>query len=467
MPQFKSRNEEVFNERITRYLKDHEIDFRYSIVHQPSLSKYTRIPNIITYTPDFLILKGEYPYILVEVVRTGSNKIPFVGDLKPIEIMVDAMGVDYFVVTDLDSIVVLDSIVGIASDPRPFSDFFALIDAELSEAEIVRFRKEIASIISQVAAEFTSREFEESRFGLRVQSLLRSEEIMNKISYNREGRFFHFARNVELGFDDFENRLFQDLLLPVVDEKVCRYTTLESLYNMIDNQTFRMGSNIAMNDRGEIDYVDKYIGAFYKPLHSLSVTEMQHHNRSYISSCTTSEKEDDLTMFRLYGDDSKGVCLCFNVSNILNPNSFLIRRISYARGYNDHPELDLLKGIINTISGKLKAAFRFLYLDIWKHFFKSHDYSLEKEVRVLYFDNRFVKPVKEGWVMTSTDKILSKYVIFRLDDPGFPLQLYKVILGPNCPESQLNRKQFEVLAAERGLMGFTIENSKIESYRKS
>jgi hypothetical protein len=237
------------------------------------------------------------------------------------------------------------------------------------------------------------------------------------------------------------------------------------LFHIINNRSFRMGSNIAMNDRGEIDYVDKYIDLFYKPLQSLSLGELKQLNNSYISSCTSKTKEDNLTMYRLYAEDSRGVCLCFNVANGLQSKYLLIKKISYARDDGKHPELDLIKSISNILSGL--GRFRFLYLDVWKLFFKTHDYAIEDEVRLLFFDNTSILPKDKGWVVTNPDKILSKYVTFDLNSAVFPLKLYKIILGPNCPEALLNKKQIEVFLDAQNIQNVTVENSKIESYRKN
>jgi hypothetical protein len=292
-------------------------------------------------------------------------------------------------------------------------------------------------------------------------------DLINNLSYNSQGRFFHFSTNPSSGLNDFENLFFQEILKHPGEQVICRYTTLENLYIMINKNSFRMASHLSMNDRGEIDYADKYLGIYYKPLPNLSLMEMKQLNRSYISSCTDSDKKDDLLMYRLYGDDTKGVCLCFNVTYGLQLNNLIIERVSYARKNKKHPELDLIKKIIENIESKFRVRFRFLYLDIWKHFFKSCDYALEQEIRLLYFDNNQKLHASQDWIISSPEKILSKYVLFNLDDPHFPLKLNKIILGPNCPESQLNKQQLEVMLDEKGLSKVSVAMSEIESYRKS
>jgi hypothetical protein len=129
-----------------------------------------------------------------------------------------------------------------------------------------------------------------------------------------------------------------------------------------------------MNDQGEIDYVDKYIGVYYTPLNSLTLAEMKELNNNFISSCTNIQKKDDLTMYRLYGEDSKGVCLVFDFHPDRQLNNMQMRKISYGETRNRHAILDFLKLFISLLSSTYGIRFRFKYLDIWKHFFKSSDY---------------------------------------------------------------------------------------------
>jgi hypothetical protein len=228
-----------------------------------------------------------------------------------------------------------------------------------------------------------------------------------------------------------------------------------------------MASNIAMNDRGEIDYVDKYIGVYYTPLNSLTLAEMKELNNNFISSCTNIQKKDDLTMYRLYGEDSKGVCLVFDFHPQWQKNNMQMRKISYGEARNRHAVLDFLKLFISTLSSAYGIRFRFKYLDIWKHFFKSSDYALEEEVRLLYIDEGYNPPDGSGWVKSNPDNIISRYVTFKFSNTDFPLTLSAIVLGPNCPDAQLNRRQLEVFLDANGITGVMVENSTIESYRKS
>jgi hypothetical protein len=458
--------EREFRQRLSDFLKQRDLDIKYKVIAQPQLRPYSqkgRRPGNIN--PDFLITKGGYPFMVVEI--TGRNR-PMAEWLSRYRFSVSDMhelGLDYFVVTDLEKFIIIEGSGGEYFESENFESFFDVFQ-EADQNDINHYAKQIMDIIRQTVEQQYTRHERPVEQKLRLLKLLGADSFRNSISYNHEGRFFHFASNAEAGLQDFENLFFQNLL-EEVKETVCRYTSMDTLFHTLNGSSFRMGSHLAMNDRGEMDYVDKYVGAYYKPIDSMTMAEMQQMNGSFISSCTESSNEDDLTMYRLYGDDSKGVCLRFAVTSSIQNKYMLIRKISYGTSRTFHFELELIRAIIGSISATLSARFKFLYLDIWKHFFKSYDYKMEQEVRLLYVDNQTVEPKKRDWVIVHPDRIISKYVLFELGDKEFPLQLEKIILGPNLPEKALNQKQVELLLEEKKVKGVQVTLSEIESYRKS
>ena len=82
----------------------------------------------------------------------------------------------------------------------------------------------------------------------------------------------------------------------------------------------------------------------------------------------------------------------------------------------------------------------------WRHFFKPFDYTVEAEVRLLFVLHD--EDVKKGWLLTSSHSILNPYVEFKLNDDGLPVQLTEIVLGPKCPEKEINQKQFEQIIRE-------------------
>lgn len=96
---------------------------------------------------------------------------------------------------------------------------------------------------------------------------------------------------------------------PFNDCHVAKYTSLDTALKILASSKMRMMSVTAMNDKLEIGYL-------YGKLSNEDTAYLENktifHNarQRYITSFT--EKIDDLTMWRLYGDNGEGVCLVFS-----------------------------------------------------------------------------------------------------------------------------------------------------------
>ncbi len=177
-------------------------------------------------------------------------------------------------------------------------------------------------------------------------------EFTNQIDYEERSEKFVFK-------DDSENDFFNKLLGCNSFTEIYRYASFDWFFSMIQNGKYRMCGIAGMNDPTEVDYFDKYVNN--------GVDKEKVDNNIFISSCCL--LEDDLTMWRLYGDDAKGVCLTFKI-NCENEN-FVMSKVDYANK-DTHRCLDIIKELIN------EGVF-FKHLDRYKHFFKPYEYRIEKE----------------------------------------------------------------------------------------
>lgn len=211
-----------------------------------------------------------------------------------------------------------------------------------------------------------------------------------------------------------------------------------------------MSGIVGMNDKSEIDYFDKGCKIDYG-------SSTQEINDTYISSC--SKLKDDLTMWRLYGDDGKGVCLEFELSVKSESNGFILSPVNYAEDRKTHRALKMLKSMSD-------AGFKFIELYKWKHFFKPYDFNVEKEIRLMFIDNRRVDNgvINRDWIITWGHSIINPIIEFTLDSHNLPIQLKSIILGPKMPECQVNKNQLEYLISDRGY-SIKIYNSEINNYR--
>lgn len=248
-------------------------------------------------------------------------------------------------------------------------------------------------------------------------------------------------------------------------KNICRYTSLNSLFLTMRDGNQVMCSITCMNDKGETSYADKYVGygAFAN-----STSTIKENNDCFILSCCNQEMEDNLTMWRLYGNDGKGVCLEYDVDLAkIDEKEFFMAPVSYGKSTDNHPTLDYIRSIRHWSKNGWSFELKRWY--IWKHFFKSHLFKEEKEVRLLYIWTNKSKD-KVEWIMDSTNSIVSRICKFPIKERKLPLSLKKAIIGPKCPEQGSNVDQFNYMNRLQKTMGTSslkpaIHASKIEDYR--
>ena len=115
---------------------------------------------------------------------------------------------------------------------------------------------------------------------------------------------------------------------------------------------------------------------------------------------------------------------------------------------------------------KKKEKMKFTQLSAWKHFFKPFDYNVEKEIRLIFFDDEKKDNgvINHEWIKTWSHSIIIPIVDFKLNSPNFPLQLKEILLGPKMPERDTNKSQLEGLISQKGYT-ITVKKSVIDNYR--
>lgn len=267
--------------------------------------------------------------------------------------------------------------------------------------------------------------------------------------------------------DTVEDELFECLLQRFEGEHVCRYTSLASLFRTINEGTQSMCCIVGMNDRSECTYADNYIRDLQgrATLTTKTLYEAEVENRYFILSCMDEKKYDDLTMWRLYGDNTRGVNIMYDVDE-KKLNGYKLYHIDYAEqpGGQGHTALNLIGALMGLKVGD--NSFKLRKWNEWKHFFKPYEYRDELEIRLLY--DKKEKPA-DKWILTSDYQIACPLVLFKLKD--FPLVIEEVKLGPNCPDVEVNQLQLELMIKElRKSFRFArkkgvVVTSNIETYR--
>lgn len=250
-------------------------------------------------------------------------------------------------------------------------------------------------------------------------------------------------------------RFFESIIdtFNVEKRELHRYMSLDGAFQTINKLEYRMNGILGMNDKSEGMYWDEVVGKSNSLMNNML-------NDIFISSFCN--ERDDLTMWRLYGDDAKGVCLSFRVKEHYDDKNFIIRGVKYA------PKEDESFRLFRELDTN-----RFIFEDIaeWKCFFKPNEYKIEDEYRLLCRGN--VKAMGKGkgkekgkdYHITSESSIINPYITLDMLAPDFPLELTCVTLGPKFPAHEgINIDQLQHLLKERGLSQY-IQPSNITTYR--
>lgn len=162
-------------------------------------------------------------------------------------------------------------------------------------------------------------------------------------------------------------------------------------------------------------------------------------------------------MWRLYGDNARGVCLVFAPKS---PQDGSLRKIKYVA---EGDELILKINKLMTALKEKNINFCFNKMLSNQHFIKHKDYVNEDEYRY-YLESD--KPA--GWYINNDNNVMTPYVekdLFGNGANSFPFQLKSIILGPAMVAQDVNFFQIKTLLNVNRIFSINIEKSKISSYR--
>lgn len=159
------------------------------------------------------------------------------------------------------------------------------------------------------------------------------------------------------------------------------------------------------------------------------------------------------------GLSARGVCMVFERKDKTNNALYKIKYVD--------PETDLKK-----VAELLKALkdkgirFRLNLLKKYRHFLKHADYDTEEEYRLLMRSER-----PDGWFINRDNRILTPYLERELwkggmqKDGDYPFRLSRIIIGPAMTEMYANLIQVFYMAHNYGYSNYSVDESKIHSYR--
>jgi hypothetical protein len=276
---------------------------------------------------------------------------------------------------------------------------------------------------------------------------------------------FVLNKQIDLEFknEKMENDLF-NLLLDEPDRIMGRYMSFGYFKEFISSGEMYMGNILCMNDKTEADFFENII---YDKIPKDNYLQHQDHvsfNQSFISSFSTKNKVDDLVMWRLYGNDGRGVCLVFKLNKTKLNDSYIIKKVKYSSSIKLIPELNLLK-LFSSYTKRIsdgKVGFFFKNSDIWGRFFKPLEFSYEEEIRMLQLSDK--KDKEFEWDIIN-DVVVPKSFVKMTNNGDFPVLLLQVYLGPNFPQAKLNKIQIQHFLANKHFGYPDVLTSNIVVYR--
>lgn len=255
---------------------------------------------------------------------------------------------------------------------------------------------------------------------------------------------------------DKEREFFQTLLGNYEGDYIFKFSSVRNLTILLDKGTIGMSSLVCMNDPGEKDYADNKIN---------KNDSINNFEDTFIISGGKDNSDKDLTMWRLYGGDAKGVCFKFKIDkNKINKNGFFLAPVSYSSSDKIHYELEIVKNICAKPDDQT-WSFDFKEWHIWQHFFKDFAYSVENEIRLVFMPNPYLPISDSIWFTDDRTNIYSEMRVFDLTkDTAFPLTLDKIILGTNFPAYPDNTRQFNRRIAMTKIRTTKENNGEIVSH---
>lgn len=287
----------------------------------------------------------------------------------------------------------------------------------------------------------------------KVKKRFRKDVNADDIAYDRMNNCYYLRNKVS---DEILKLFMPDISK---EQFVGKYTTTNTLFEILKSGKIRLNSIVSMNDKTETSFLSYLTKNYDEPLETTELSTIRANTTHIISFSTNT---DNLDMWRWYGDDGKGVCLVFQrdidkdeeLMQVSYVDAKLQRRINKIREF-----LKELK--------KDGVDFRFHLLEDYRHYIKPKEYKPENESRMIVKTGQH-----DGWFIHGENDIMTPYIEAKLvntmnceKEGVFPYRLSKVILGPKFREGTINKTQIRMMCFERGWFDVEIEESGIKSYR--
>lgn len=414
---------------------------------------FSRVTN--RYDPDFVITKDEVIIALVEVMSSSTivNEGVYYRLANIARIFSCAFGIIYCY--DTEKFLILDVREDNSKD-APYKLISSLDDFKTilyDNTSVKPTNEDWKNAIQKLIDEAKDLRYTDA--GLKALEMLQKLQV----------EFDQVTMRCCVKNKNNEHNFFKTILKSYEEEYICRYMTYGSLERILREKKQSVCSIVCMNDETECYYADDYVTNHGdEKVKDALLMNYEELNDCQISSCTDIMMADNLSMWRLYGNDATGVCLKFKVrKDLLDVKLFYLYHVSYADEDNKHKELDLIARLRDLKIREYSFEFKTWY--IWKHFFKPVYYKDEKEVRLLYF-----KQDRDQLKWINAGSIMAPVIEFGIEQGKneYPLVLSEIMLGPKFPEAKTNAVQIGYWKQMQGIEeedSCLVVQSKIQGYR--
>lgn len=250
-------------------------------------------------------------------------------------------------------------------------------------------------------------------------------------------------------------------------DKICRYSSLESLFCTLKYKTIRMNGLPGMNDKGEGLFAWNMVLPPDMSSSEENARRLREINNTFIVSFSDESKIDNLTQWRTYGVDSKGVCCVYSIQKEKIKDRFFLHKVRYIPKTDDNNIQDqLLQNFKN--HGTKVSVLSYYDLSPAIFFYKPESFDIEEEVRLLV-DNKKTSAYnspqyKREWLLTNANNIPNPYIDVPLID--VPLKLERIYLGSNISDIDVIQIQLEIMLKQQGFDVEVVRSNKDE-YRSS
>ncbi len=258
-------------------------------------------------------------------------------------------------------------------------------------------------------------------------------------------------------------------MVPVNNQVLYHYTTEAGFRAILGSKQLWMRQATALNDTTEIVHFTRHLESMLAG-RQFQFPEVEDTIRGFIRSITPerfgiasfSGARDYLTMWRLYGDNTKGLAIGFHSDGLkkvqkrtTKPRDIVLRAIQDVMlepvRYEESPGRVMLEQCLGALPRKAKIDTKFekVRWDLMRLAcsLKDTSYQQEQEIRLIkhfrdYYegDDRLYEP---GFLGEHYDRI-DGYLVYKHD--FLPNQIREVTLGCNCP---LTEKDVHELLRER------------------